>query len=83
MINSKAFFRILAAIVLMCVGGCAPAYHSYSGCHIDCRYCPPHPLPFCNYNGCRCHSLPASNYLTVDSSGGYEETVDIAARSHE
>ncbi len=43
--------------------GCAPAYHSYEDCYIDCRYCPPPPLPWPEYPPCVCHSEPAEEYV--------------------
>jgi len=48
--------------------GCAPAYHCYSGCHVDCKYCPPPPLPYLLYEGCVCHSCAARPYLVGDST---------------
>jgi len=46
--------------------GCAPAYHSYSGCCIDCHYCPALPLPYAQYNECVCHPCAAQPYLHAD-----------------
>jgi len=60
---SNASMRLLAATILLFVGGCAPAYHDYSGCRVNCRYCPPKPLEYPHYCGCQCHSCAASKYL--------------------
>jgi len=58
----------LFAPLVMALGvGCAPAYHSYSGCYVDCKYCAPPPLPYVHYEGCVCHSCAASTYLTLHS----------------
>ena len=43
--------------------GCAPAYRSYSGCYVDCKYCPPPPLSYVHYKGCVCHSRAAQPHL--------------------
>ena len=43
--------------------GCAPAYHDYADCYIDCRYCAPPPLPYAHYEGCVCHACVATPYL--------------------
>lgn len=54
------------ALVLICgtaLLGCAPGYRCYRGCHVDCRYCPPPPLPYSLYGECVCHSRPARPYL--------------------
>ena len=50
-------------IAMSLVLGCAPAYHSYSGCYVDCHYCPPPPLPHSHYDECVCHSCAAQPYL--------------------
>jgi hypothetical protein len=55
----------LGAIGMMLFMGCSPACHCYSGCHVNCRYCPPLPLPYTSYSGCVCHSSAASKYLSV------------------
>ena len=51
----------LVVATLLC--GCAPAYHSYSGCCVDCKYCPPPPLPYTQYDECVCHSCAAAPYI--------------------
>ncbi|GIX05093.1 MAG: hypothetical protein KatS3mg114_0962 [Planctomycetaceae bacterium] len=55
----------LAALAMTLAMGCAPAYRCYSGCHVNCRYCPPPPLPYVCYPGCVCHSCAASQYLSL------------------
>jgi hypothetical protein len=57
--------RRIALIALISTGGCAPAYHDYSECGVNCRYCAPPPLPYTHYDGCVCHSCAASKYLEV------------------
>jgi len=64
MIDAKTLIRCLAPLLLT-VAGCAPAYHSYSGCYVDCQYCTPPPLPYVHYEGCVCHSCAASKYLPM------------------
>ena len=49
--------------VLALTFGCASAYHSYSGCRVPCRYCPPSPLPYQQYSECVCHSRSVDGYL--------------------
>jgi len=63
MTNSKTWLRSILPLALTLTAGCAPAYHSYSGCYVDCKYCTPSPLPYTHYEGCVCHSCAASNYL--------------------
>ena len=53
---------------LLFVGGCAPAYHCYSGCRVNCKYCPPRPLEYSSYCGCTCHSCQAQRYLAQHST---------------
>jgi hypothetical protein len=55
--------RLLGIMVLSLTMGCASAYHDYSECRINCRYCAPPPLPYMQYNECVCHSCAASKYL--------------------
>jgi hypothetical protein len=51
---------------MMALGaGCAPAYHSYRGCRVDCKYCAPPPLSYVHYEGCACHSCSTSKYLSI------------------
>lgn len=54
---------VLVLIFCTAVPGCAPGYRCYRGCHVDCRYCPPPPLPYSSYNEHVCHSCPARHYL--------------------
>lgn len=65
--SSRTKWQRWMALVLACClqgTGCAPAYRCYRGCPVDCRYCPPPPLPYYEYNTCACHSHPAQKYLT-------------------
>ncbi len=71
--SSRAHLRLLTATVLLfvgllLVGGCAPAYHCYSGCRVNCKYCPPRPLAYPSYCGCQCHSCQAQRYLATHSA---------------
>jgi hypothetical protein len=52
-----------ALVAFTSTSGCAPAYHHYSECHVNCRYCAPPALPYMHYDGCVCHSCAASKYL--------------------
>lgn len=54
---------LIATVIAIAAVGCAPAYHCYSGCYVDCKYCPPPPLPYAHYNECVCHSCAAQPYL--------------------
>ena len=63
MTNANRSLRWLAPLAMILAGGCAPAYHSYSGCYVNCKYCAPPPLPYTHYEGCVCHSCAASQYL--------------------
>lgn len=63
-------------LITVALSGCAPAYHSYSECRVDCKYCAPPPLPFLHYEGCVCHSCVAYQHLhthatsaTLDDDG--------------
>ncbi len=58
-------FVCVCAVGLLLTGGCAPAYHDYSGCYIDCHYCPLPPLPYEQYKDCVCHSCAASRHLAI------------------
>ena len=71
MINAKSCIRRLAAMAL--AAGCAPTYHSYSGCFVDCRYCAPPALPSTRYEGCVCHSDAASKYLSLEPQPAVED----------
>lgn len=65
MTNGKTLIRCLAPLLMTLAAGCAPAYHRYSGCYVDCQYCAPPPLPYVHYKGCVCHSCAASKYLPM------------------
>jgi len=54
-----------AAGLLTAGSGCAPAYHHYADCRINCHYCPPSPLPYVHYPGCVCHSCAAQKHMAV------------------
>ncbi len=58
--KSSMILRAITTMVLLLVGA---AYHDYSGCRVNCRYCPPKPLAYSHYCGCQCHSCAASKYL--------------------
>lgn len=66
MMNATIAVRWLALVAIVVIGGCAPAYYSYSGCYVDCQYCAPPPLPYVHYDGCVCHSCAASKYLVLE-----------------
>ena len=51
----------LWAVALM--AGCAPAYHSYCGTHVPCRYAPPPPLPYQLYASHDCSGPFATKSL--------------------
>jgi len=55
----------LLPLAMMLLGGCASAYHSYSDCSVDCKYCVPAPLPHANYQDGVCHSDTISPYLPL------------------
>jgi hypothetical protein len=56
--------RLLGLLIVTVSLGCAAAYHDYSECQVNCRYCVPPPLPYTHYDECVCHSCAASKYLT-------------------
>jgi len=64
MIDAKACVRFLALFMMTLAAGCAPAYHCYTDCYVDCNYCPLPALPYTHYEGCACHSCAASDYLS-------------------
>lgn len=65
--NYKAFRPLFAVLAMTAaVAGCASAYHSYSGCCINCKYCTPPPLPYTQYPNCVCHSSVAERYLITE-----------------
>ena len=57
--------RLLGMLAISLTMGCASAYHDYSECRVNCRYCVPPPLPYTHYDECVCHSCAASKYLTA------------------
>lgn len=61
------FAWLLAPAATALLLGCAPAYHSYSGCYVDCHYCPSPPLPYAHYDQCVCHPCVVQSYLHVDA----------------
>jgi hypothetical protein len=63
MILAKPIVRLLGPLTLVVAAGCSAAYHDYSECRVPCKYCPPPPLPYMQYD-CACHSCAASQYLT-------------------
>jgi len=65
MTSSRLLMRFLGPLALALAAGCAPAYHAYPGCYVDCKYCPPPPLPYAHYQGCACHSCAAASYLSA------------------
>ena len=54
--------------------GCASAYHDYSECRVNCRYCAPPPLPYSHYDECVCHSCAASEYLAATALPAVERS---------
>ena len=57
--------RLIGLLIITVSFGCASAYHDYTECRVDCRYCVPPPLPFPHYDECVCHSCAASEYLAA------------------
>lgn len=76
----KTLVRILGLMAIVLAAGCAPAYHDYSGCQINCRYCLRPPLAYKYYTDCVCHSCAASNYLS-DTQPTTEEVLSPNSRS--
>ncbi len=74
MVQTKSVSGLFAALVVV-VTGCAPAYHCYKGCDVDCRYCPPPSLPYTHYDGCACHSCAVSPYLSKWSESVNEKNL--------
>jgi hypothetical protein len=67
----------LAPLVLAAItAGCAPAYYSYSGCSIDCGYCPPPPLPYTRYDHCACHACAVQRHLAAGAAAA--QPIDTA-----
>ncbi len=73
-INVLACVRSVALLAATLVTGCAPAYHSYSGCYVDCTYCLPPPLPLTGYEEDVCHADVVSRYLTAQPPSEGEPT---------
>jgi len=65
----RLFFAYAFGLLLLVDSGCAPAYHEYSSCCINCRYCALPPLPYTHYKGCVCHSCAASKHLAIQPNG--------------
>lgn len=63
--NLKSLMRVLSLLIAAASAGCAPAYHSYSGACVPCRYCAPQPLAYGQYGECVCHSAAAAPYLAI------------------
>lgn len=76
MINVKTLITCLAALLMTLAAGCAPAYHSYSGCYVDCKYCAPPPLPYVHYDDCVCHSCAASKYPPMQGQAVKADAVE-------
>jgi len=70
----------LVLATLLC--GCAPAYHSYSGRYVDCKYCPPPPLPYTQYDECVCHSCAAAPHVAGSLPSGVPAS-DLEQDAHE
>ena len=72
----KMSVRFLLPLLLALTAGCAPAYHCYRGCRIDCNYCAPPPLPYAAYDECVCHSDAVARHLqgpeAVEAAYGYD-----------
>ncbi|MCA9188266.1 MAG: hypothetical protein R3E01_32855 [Pirellulaceae bacterium] len=64
----STFLAATLAFVLLSVAGCSSAAHCYSGCHINCHYFPPAPLPLTPYPACVCHSAAAGPWVDRDLS---------------
>ncbi len=57
--------RLSGLLAIAVTFGCASAYHDYSECRVNCRYCAPPPLPYTHYDECVCHSCVASRHLSA------------------
>ena len=69
--------RCIGSGWILLAAGCAPAYHDYTGCTVDCRYCPPPPLPYVHYDDCGCHSCAAMKYVGhVPSHSANDESAE-------
>ena len=73
MTNSRKRACLLGLAMMTLSLGCSPAYHSYSGCYVDCKYCAPPALPYTHYEGCVCHSCAASKYLSLEPLSAEED----------
>ena len=62
--NAGSWSRLTGVLLITLTMGCASAYHDYSDCRVNCRYCAPPPLPYAQYGECVCHSNAASEYLS-------------------
>lgn len=69
-------FKAIVSIAVLTTAGCAPAYHTYSGCQVDCRYCAPPALPYTKYPDCDCHSRAAEEVVAATARTAGEETDD-------
>lgn len=74
--SRNRLLRLLAPLQITAALGCAPAYHCYSGCYVNCKYCPPPPLPYSSYSDCACHSRPAEPYLHVETAAANAVDLD-------
>ena len=63
MIGGKVWLIVAITVLTPGIFGCAYDYHQYDDCQVNCRYCPPPPLPFPHYPECVCHSHLADEYL--------------------
>lgn len=75
--NASSWARLTGLLLITLTMGCASAYHDYSDCRVNCRYCAPPPLPYSHYDECVCHSNAASQYLTASLPavvGGVDST---------
>ena len=70
--TTKPLLKWTAGVWLLCGLGCAPGYHAFSGCWINCRYCPPPPMPYTSYNCPVCHSSAATQALNAARSAEAE-----------
>ncbi len=69
--------RLLGLLAISLCMGCASAYHDYSECRVNCRYCSPPPLPYACYPQCVCHSRSASEYLSTPAPAGPHEAIAV------
>ncbi len=69
--------RLIGSLLAIFAIGCAPAYHDYTGCRVDCRYCVPPPLPYAHYPDCVCHACAVRPYLADPPHLDDEEGAEI------